>query len=106
MPNAYSNARVFVFPSEYEGFGLPVLEAMASGTPMVLCDASALPEVGGDAAFYFPPRNASALAEVVSVVLGNETLALEQAKKGLERARDFSWESSARRLADCYRATI
>jgi glycosyltransferase involved in cell wall biosynthesis len=106
MPSAYGNALLFVFPSEYEGFGLPVLEAMASGTPMVLCDASSLPEVGGDVARYFPTRNDEALAATVRELIDDDVQRKDMRDRGLERVLGFSWAHTARAMADVYRATI
>lgn len=106
MPSAYANARVFVFPSRYEGFGLPVLEAMASGTPAVLCDSSALPEVGGDSAIYFRMGDAEDLATAVLEILSDGSLRDKLIHEGLERARLFSWRSTAQKTADVYRTVV
>ena len=70
MAGAYANAAAFAFPSRYEGFGLPALEAMAAGTPAILANTSSLPEVGGDAALYFHARRPRGLAAALSLVLG------------------------------------
>ena len=104
MPKAYSGADAFVFPSEYEGFGLPVLEAMASGCPTVLSTSSSLPEVGADAAEYFEAGDASSLAESIFRVLTDEGMARELIQKGKKRAAAFTWISSARQFADLYRS--
>ena len=106
MPSAYANARAFIFPSRYEGFGLPVLEAMASGTPAVLCDSSALPEVGGDAAIYFRMGDAEDLATAILEVLTDGSLRDKLIHEGLERARLFSWRSTAQKTADVYRTVV
>jgi glycosyltransferase involved in cell wall biosynthesis len=106
MPRAYGNARAFVFPSRYEGFGLPVLEAMASGTPAVLCDSSALPEVGGEAAVYFRMGDPEDLARAVNEVLTDSSLRDKLVHQGIERARHFSWANTAQRTADVYRAVV
>lgn len=106
IPHAYANAQALVFPSRYEGFGLPALEAMAAGTPVILCDASSLPEVGADAALYFPLADASALAEQVSRVLLEEQLRGELISRGLDRARNFTWFRTAQETANAYRAAI
>ena len=105
MPSAYANARLFIFPSEYEGFGLPVLEAMASGTPVLLSNASSLPEVGGEAAEFFPTQDPDALAKQMSRLLADDTLRHDNIKQGLRRASHFSWIHSAERTADVYRKT-
>ena len=78
LPAIFGGARAFVFPSRYEGFGLPTLEAMACGTPVVLADSSSHPEVGGDAALYFPPGDASALGAQLLRLLGDEDLRAER----------------------------
>ena len=98
----YRLAGVFVFPSLYEGFGLPPLEAMASGTPVVTSNVSSLPEVAGDAAMLVDPYDPEAIADGIYRVLTDESLRSEMRRKGLERARQFSWEQSVRRVRDIY----
>jgi glycosyltransferase involved in cell wall biosynthesis len=99
----YRLAAVFVFPSLYEGFGLPPLEAMASGTPVVTSNVSSLPEVAGDAAILVDPYDVSSIVDGVRRVLTEPSLADELRRKGLTRARDFSWERSVARTHDIYR---
>jgi glycosyltransferase involved in cell wall biosynthesis len=98
----YRLAGVFVFPSLYEGFGLPPLEAMASGTPVVTSNVSSLPEVAGNAAVLVDPYNASAIADGIYRVLTDDTLRLDLKRRGIERATQFSWESSVRRVREIY----
>jgi glycosyltransferase involved in cell wall biosynthesis len=98
----YRLAGVFVFPSLYEGFGLPPLEAMASGTPVVTSNVSSLPEVAGDAAVLVDPYNPDAIADGIYSVLTDERLRREMRHKGLARAAQFSWETSARRVREIY----
>ena len=98
----YRLAAVFVFPSLYEGFGLPPLEAMASGTPVVTSNVSSLPEVAGDAAMLVDPYDPDAIADAIARVLTDERLRRELRTKGLARARQFSWESSVRRVREIY----
>ena len=98
----YRLAGVFVFPSLYEGFGLPPLEAMASGTPVVTSNVSSLPEVTGDAALLVDPLDPAAIADAVCSVLTDETLRRSLREKGLARALQFSWEQSIRRVHDIY----
>ncbi len=99
----YRLAAVFVFPSLYEGFGLPPLEAMASGTPVVTSNVSALPEVAGDAALLVDPYDPVAIADAIHDVLTNDALRSRLCHKGQQRASQFSWEASARRVRDIYR---
>ena len=106
MPGAYANADLFVFPSEYEGFGLPALEAMASGTAMILCNSSSLPEVGGDAAQYFPPGDSTRLAELIGNALSDPKQSDELRVRGLNRVKNFTWQSTAEALANTYRLTV
>lgn len=91
----YRGAAAFVFPSLYEGFGLPVLEAMAYGTPVVASSAASVPEAGGDAALYFSPTDASALASQLTRVLNDQTLAASLRSLGLARAAAMSWDACA-----------
>ncbi len=98
----YRLAGVFVFPSLYEGFGLPPLEAMASGTPVVTSNVSSLPEVAGDAAVLVDPYDPEAIAEGIYRVLTNDELRDALRRKGSLRARQFSWEDSARRVRAIY----
>jgi glycosyltransferase involved in cell wall biosynthesis len=98
----YRLAGVFVFPSLYEGFGLPPLEAMASGTPVVTSNVSSLPEVVGDAALLVDPTDPSAIADAMRRVLTDPILAAEMSARGLARARTFSWEQAATRIRAIY----
>jgi glycosyltransferase involved in cell wall biosynthesis len=98
----YRLAGVFVFPSLYEGFGLPPLEAMASGTPVVTSNVSSLPEVAGDAAVLVDPYDPSAIAEGIYQVLTDEKLRRDLRHKGVARAGQFSWEQSVRRVRAIY----
>ena len=100
----YRLASVFVFPSLYEGFGLPPLEAMACGTPVVTSNVSSLPEVAGDAAVLVDPSNSESITDGIRRVLDSPELAAELRRKGPLRARQFSWEQSVARTHDIYRA--
>ena len=102
LPALFGHARAFVFPSRYEGFGLPTLEAMASGTAVVLANSSSHPEVGGDAALYFPPGDASALGAQLLRLLGDSNLRETLIARGLERATRFSWRQTATGTRDVY----
>ena len=98
----YRLASVFVFPSLYEGFGLPPLEAMASGTPVVTSNVSSLPEVAGDAAVLVDPYDSTSIAGGIERVLGDDALRRNLREKGLARAKQFSWETSVRRVREIY----
>jgi glycosyltransferase involved in cell wall biosynthesis len=102
----YKNAKVFVYPSLYEGFGIPVLESMANGCPAVLSNTSSLPEIGGEAALYFDPINSESLVSAISKCLNDDKLCSEMRKKGFEQAKLFSWEKTASETADIYRNTL
>jgi glycosyltransferase involved in cell wall biosynthesis len=97
LAELYRRAGALILPSRYEGFGVPVLEAMASGTPVVLSDDEALREVAGDAGVY------GELADAVRRALADRE---RYARAGLERAAHFTWEESARRTADVYRQVL
>lgn len=105
-PALYSAARAFVFPSLYEGFGMPVLEAMACGTPVITSDTSSLPEVAGDAALLIDPTSVEAIAEAMVRVVNDAGLRDELHGKGLLRASQFSWEASAIKTLEVYRQVI
>ncbi len=98
----YRLARVFVFPSLYEGFGLPPLEAMASGTPVITSNLSSLPEVVGDAAMLIDPYQPDAIAGAMRRVLQDERLRDDMRERGLARVREFSWARSVKQVREIY----
>jgi glycosyltransferase involved in cell wall biosynthesis len=102
MPALYVHASILVMPSLYEGFGFPALEAMACGTPVVASNMSSLPEITGDAALLVSPTDADALAAAIEGVMEHRSLAEELRRKGLERARQFSWQRTATETAAIY----
>ena len=102
LPAMYNLATVFVYPSFYEGFGLPVLEAMACGCPVVTSNISSLPEVAGKAAIMINPYNVNALAKAISKVLTDENLRKSMIKKGLKQVQKFSWNRCAKQTLGVY----
>ncbi|EAQ13830.1 glycosyltransferase involved in cell wall biosynthesis [Maritimibacter alkaliphilus HTCC2654] len=100
----YRRAAIYVHPSLYEGFGLTVLEAMASGTPVVTSNLSSLPEVAGDAALLVDPMNPDEIAEAIVKVGSDATLAADLRARGLARAREFPWSATAARMSEIYEA--
>lgn len=102
----YSQANAFVYPSYYEGFGLPVLEAMTLGTPVITSNTSSLPEVVGDAAILIDPDDAIALAEAILKVISDSQLRQELIQKGQQRAKLFSWENTARETLKAYQSLL
>jgi glycosyltransferase involved in cell wall biosynthesis len=104
LPAVISAAELVVYPSIFEGFGLPALEAMACGTPVITTNASSLPEVVGDAGLMFEPGNVDELAGVIKRLLASESARRAAAAAGLARAQNFSWTRSARQVLDIYTA--
>jgi glycosyltransferase involved in cell wall biosynthesis len=98
LPALVSGARVFVFPSLHEGFGLPILEAQACGTPVVCSMTSSLPEAAGDAALFFDPLDVDAIAGALARTLTDDALRAKLIARGFENVKRFSWEVSARQI--------
>lgn len=96
----YQHALFFILPSLYEGFGLPVLEAMSNGCPVIVSSVSSLPEAGGKAALYVDPENAQDIAEKMESLVLDESLRKDLRKKGLEHVKKFSWEKAAKETLD------
>jgi glycosyltransferase involved in cell wall biosynthesis len=103
LPALYSLSELLVFPSFYEGFGLPVLEAMACGVPVVTSNCSSLPEVAGDAAVLVDPHNDAGIAEGIGMLLEDGKLREQCVARGFERARLFSWRSAAEQTLKVFR---
>lgn len=103
LPALMNGALMFVYPSLYEGFGLPVLEAMACGVPVITSNRSSLPEVVGDAGLLVDPENESALAEALIVILSNQARRQKMSRRGISQAARFSWEEAARQTLKVYR---
>jgi glycosyltransferase involved in cell wall biosynthesis len=102
LPTLYSAATAFILPSLYEGFGLPVLEAMQCGTPVLCSNTASLPEVGGDAALYASPTNDSEFQQQIVTLLNNPTLRQQLITKGFEQAQKFSWQTCAEETLAVY----
>lgn len=102
LPLWYNGAEAFIYPSLYEGFGLPPLEAMACGTPVLVSTASSLPEVVGDAGLQVAPDDVDGMTEAIQRLLDDSDLRVSLRQRGLERARRFSWERMARETASLY----
>lgn len=102
----YSNAMALVFPSLYEGFGLPVLEAMACGCPVICSNVASLPEVAGDAALFIDPYDVEGLAVAIGKMVGDSTLRMDLIQKGLKRAAEFSWERTAKETLEVFRSVV
>jgi len=106
LPLWYSAADLFVFPSLYEGFGLPPLEAMACGTPVISSNAASLPEVIGEAGLMVAPQDVEGLAAAMRRVLTDRDLRAQLREQGLQQARRFSWEKTARQTVEVYRQVL
>ena len=104
LPDLYRGARLFVFPSLYEGFGLPILEAMASGVPVITSATASMPEVAGDAAILVDPHDPEAIAAGIARVLAEDRLRQAMIEQGLARARRFTWDSVAQQTLALYTA--
>ncbi len=102
LEGLYSRARIFAFPSLDEGFGMPVLDAMAHGVPVVTSTSSALPEVAGDAALLVDPKDTDALGDALTRLAADDALREGLARRGLDRARQFTWESAVERTWHVY----
>jgi glycosyltransferase involved in cell wall biosynthesis len=106
LVNLYQNAKLFVYPSLHEGFGLPIAEAMACGCPVVTSNCSSMPEVAGHAALLVDPHNVKDIASAMLRILNDEGLAISLAEKGLEQVRKFTWEKCARETIKVYEAVL
>jgi glycosyltransferase involved in cell wall biosynthesis len=106
LPGIFNLAEAFVYPSLYEGFGIPVLEALACGTPVVTSDISSIPEITGDCALLVPPSDQEALTHAMRRILDDQSLREDLARRGLERAAGFTWRHTARRTLVVYEQVL
>jgi glycosyltransferase involved in cell wall biosynthesis len=102
LAKVYNLTKLFIYPSFYEGFGLPVAEAMACGTPVITSNVSSLPEVGGDAVVYVDPNDIEDIKQKIMMVLNDEDLQKQMIQKGLKRAKEFTWEKSAKKHMEVF----
>ncbi len=103
LPHLYRHAKLFAYPTFAEGFGMPVLEAMSSGTPVITSNTTSLPEISGDAAMLVDPHRPEQIAAAMQAVLADPRVAAEMRRVGIEQASRFGWDGPARLLADRYR---
>jgi len=106
LPYLYNGAELFVYPSLFEGFGLPLLEAMRCGVPVVASSTTSMPEVVGDAGVLIDPNDVEGFAQSMEEILCDGELAADLARRGLERSREFSWDKCARQTLDIYRSMV
>ncbi|MFH1129674.1 MAG: glycosyltransferase family 1 protein [Patescibacteria group bacterium] len=103
LDDLYKNASLFVFPSLYEGFGLPPLEAMKRGVPVVASNLTCVPEILGDAVLYFNPLNVDDIAEKIKTALINREIREELIKKGFEQIKKYDWSKMSRETLEIYK---
>jgi glycosyltransferase involved in cell wall biosynthesis len=106
MFDVYNQAIAFVYPTYYEGFGIPILEAFESSCPVILSDASCLPEIAQDCALYFPPKNIKQLRQCLEKIIDDTSLRISLINKGKARLKDFSWPDSANKTLKVYQRVL
>jgi len=106
LPALYTAANVFIFPSLYEGFGLPVIEAMACGTPVACANTSSLPEVAGDAAVLFDPTQTGAIVDALQQVLDDASMRADLRLRGFRQTTEYLWQETASKTLDLYRRLL
>ncbi len=106
LNNLYAHALVFVYPSLYEGFGMPILEAFANKCPVCLSNISSLPEVAGDAAVYFDPKYEESILDAIERIIYDTELSKKFIESGMERLKNFSWVNTAEQTIQSYRAAL
>ncbi|MDQ6764427.1 MAG: glycosyltransferase, partial [Bacteroidota bacterium] len=102
VPLLYNLAKVFLYPSHRESFGMPVIEAMACGTPVITSDTSALPEIAGGAALLVDPKNENEIAEAINKLINDAGLYERQRNKGFANAARFNWSEAAKKTMEIY----
>jgi glycosyltransferase involved in cell wall biosynthesis len=98
------NADLMVYPSFFEGFGLPIVEAMYSGTPVITSEGGVFPEAGGDAACYINPKNPKSIAQAIVMILGSKDLQFEMREKGFEQVKEFHIDNTSKKMMDLYKS--
>jgi glycosyltransferase involved in cell wall biosynthesis len=106
LAQLYQKALAFVFPSLYEGFGLPILEAFSCGCPVALSDSSSFPEVAKEAAIYFDPHIKSSMEEAILKIIHDEKLRDVLRRRGYEALKDFSWKKTAEKTLSLYKSIL
>lgn len=106
LNNLFSNAVAFVYPSLYEGFGMPILEAFSNNCPVCLSHKSSLPEIAGDAAVYFDPNNEGSIEEAIKKIIYNTDFSQKLITKGVNRLKSFSWEKTVEQTIDSYKKAV
>jgi glycosyltransferase involved in cell wall biosynthesis len=106
LPSLYNGAALLAYPSFYEGFGLPIVEAMACGVPVVATNRSSAPEIVQDTALLVDPRDPEELARAMQALLGDQDRRREITEKAMARAQSFSWEKMAREMLEAYREVV
>lgn len=106
MPGLYAGAECFVFPSKLEGFGIPILEAFAAKTPVVLSNATCFPEIAASAGIYFNPDDPASIAEKIRSAISDKELREQKIDLGTQRLKDFSWQKTGRKTAEVYRSLL
>jgi glycosyltransferase involved in cell wall biosynthesis len=106
LPGIINQAAAFLYPSNRESFGIPVIEAMACGTPVVTSNVTSMPEVAGDAALLVNPKKPMEIAEAVERLVYDEKLRSELIPKGLQQAKKFDWDESAKQLIQIYKSVL
>jgi len=106
LTNAYLNSSLLIYPSLYEGFGLPIIEAFTCGCPVITNNISSMPEIGGDAAFYCDMSNPEEISKSIEALVADKDLSDKLIKRGLERATQFTWENCVQQTKGVYKDLV